>query len=164
VQTWRESLESAEEVALRASIRDTKLEISKLSVVADFVARSRLERKVVKMEKDLTTLQASAKSKSDTAISRVLSRYALPVVYVFLVIVFWNTPIATLPSAMLGPLGYPLAMPGWSRGTIGIIGWMTLSHSAVPRLLKVVLPKPREDPSASKGIMAQALNALKAFK
>jgi hypothetical protein len=104
-----------------------------LSPVADFVEISKLQRTTVKLTKELEAASAvrSAKSKG-TGSSSSVSRLLVPAVYGLAVFVFWGTPIARLPSRAFWPITKFLAFPGWEAGTVGIVGWLTLTHAAIP--------------------------------
>lgn len=94
---------------------------------------SKLERSIVKSEKELAALKVGREKPASTVDaagfvedSRV--RYML---FGLLVLAYWSTPIATIPARLIGPAAWPLSFPGWPRGTIGIIPWIGLLNSAV---------------------------------
>lgn len=131
-----------------------------LSVVSDFVQRSKLERQLVKLEKDLKTAAgARAAAVKAADIPSLLSRYAVPALYLLLAMTFWNTPVAVIPPSLIGPLSYTLAFPGWPRGTVSIVAWLTICHSTLPRLLAVVLPAPKQDTQAG-GMLGKIMSML----
>jgi hypothetical protein len=124
---------SPQEAALLAEIAAAEAEEAGLSKVSDFVRVSLLQRKVIKLLKELAArsgLRAASAAKFDGAAA--LSRFARPAVFAALTAACWGRPLATgLPAHALGPgAAVALAFPNLRAGDLGVVAWLAVSAAA----------------------------------
>lgn len=108
--------------------------------MSDFVEVSKLERSIVKLEK-----QVDAEKKA-TAAARGAAyggyggalRNVQVALYAVVLALHWSTPVATLPPWAAFPFGWLLSLPGRQPGTIGMGGWCFLCHLVVTRVADAI--------------------------
>jgi hypothetical protein len=156
---------SPQEAALLAEIAAAEAEEAGLSKVSDFVRVSLLQRKVIKLRKELAAragARATSAAKFDGA--AVLARFARPAVFAALAAACWGRPLAAgLPAHALGPgATAALAFPNLRAGEMGVVAWLAVSAAAssvivngVERALGLA-PKPE-----ASGVLSMLTSALR---
>jgi len=125
---------SGEEVGLEAEQRRLKAEIAPLSTVKDFVAKSLLERKLVKAEKEIARAAGArtARAGARWAPAPLLRRYVQPAVCALALAAMWHATPLRVPPALL-------PWPWVSRdGAVGPAVWLAavyaVTGAVVPRV------------------------------
>lgn len=153
------------EEELQRDISTARAQIRGLSKVADFVIVSKLERQAGKWEKELGQVRAAKAADASGASSpaAAVRSYVRPAALALLVLAFWGTPLASgLPVSALGPVAVFLSLPGWPRGTLGVVAWTMLCNSAAATAVAAaaraagVAPKKEE----AGGLMGMATKAM----
>ena len=124
------------EALLAADIRKLNAEIAKLSPVADFVAVSKKQRDVCKLEKALAAARAQGKKESSgrANIARILRWGVLPILQLIIVLLFWGQTVALLPS---GWFSWFFVVQQHSEG-VGLIAWLAIVNVAAPNVASQV--------------------------
>jgi hypothetical protein len=137
---------TGEEVASESRILALRAEVARLSPVADFVRKSKLERELGQLEKKLaqfrgegdhwardgSRLPPARGSRVDVA--ALLSRRALPLLCACACAAHWGAPVAVVPDRLLWPLGWALAR----RGAVGALLWCAACSAVAGRLVALL--------------------------
>ncbi|XP_043687313.1 protein GET1 [Telopea speciosissima] len=123
---------SAEEIKLRAEIKQLLKEASALSQPSTFAQAAKLKRTATAKEKELQKSQEMQNKKIFSHDKYLKAVMALKgITYLALIFWFWGIPLATFSPQLLQPLGKQLS---WSAGgpvngnaVVGIIPWIVLS-------------------------------------
>lgn len=102
---------------------------SQLGIPTDFVKKSKLERELIQLDKDLTPRKE--KLKEQAAEYESMAQKARYIVYVLLVAAFWRTPLLVMSPAATWPLSSFFAFPRLGPGAVGV--------SATIAMVKAVL-------------------------
>lgn len=100
-----------------------------LGIPTDFVKKSKLERELIQLDKDLTPRKE--KLKEQAAEYESMAQKARYIVYVLLVVAFWRTPLLVMSPAATWPLSSFFAFPRLGPGAVGV--------SATIAMVKAVL-------------------------
>ena len=147
-----------------------RLEVSRLSSVADFVKKSKLERELVKLEKELSQLRGEgdhwardgsrlAPARGGVDVAHLLSRRALPLLCAAACVAHWRAPMAEVPEGLLWPLGWALAR----RGAVGVVVWCAALHAVAGRLV-ALLPLQTKPRGEEGGMLGQLGSMMGLFK
>lgn len=149
------------EEELQRDIAAAKAQIRGLSKMADFVVVSKLERQVAKWDKELGQARAAKAADASGASSpaAAVRSYVRPAVLGLVVLAFWSTPLASgLPVSALGPVAVFLSLPGWPRGTLGVVAWTVLCHSAAATAVTAAAQAAGVAPKKEEGGLAGMAN------
>mmetsp|Transcript_76020 Transcript_76020/g.216991 ORF Transcript_76020/g.216991 Transcript_76020/m.216991 type:complete len:158 (+) Transcript_76020:330-803(+) len=126
------------ELELKASIREKKIEMRQYTTPALFVAKAKLERQVIKLDKDVLELQV-ARSRRRGTCSTVTTRikYAL---FLALVAMYWSMPLFELPASGLWPLSWFFGFPGHQAGSVGVVAGVLVASQGSSRFVGLLLP------------------------
>ncbi len=108
---------------------------------------SKLQRTVVKLEKELQAATKDRAGKTSMSDLRVM-KYSQPLVYLAIVFLFWGQPVAWIPSRTLFPLSLGLSV-GAPSNYVGVLPWCIICHvilsegvPAIARQLGWLPPQP----------------------
>ena len=124
------------EISLRKSIKDTKKELSKISMQDQFSLYAKTERKINKLSDKLTSC-TSARSVQVSKASWAFTITFHAILGLTLSITMWSyggTPVLVLPPAWTAPLTWPLSLPTGVPGGVGLPLWMGLTSAAAKML------------------------------
>lgn len=124
---------NAEELKLRAEIKQLLKEANAMSQPSTFAQAAKLRRKATAKEQELAKnqekLMKEMKSSYDTH-TKTLTVIKI-LTYFLLIIWFWLTPVASIPKQLLQPFGKILSWrsggPANENVMVGVIPWLILS-------------------------------------
>ena len=126
-----------EERATHATMREVKINIRKHRGPEAFVAKTKLERQLITLEKD-AAVHKEARSARKALWGGHLSK-AKHCVSALLVVYHWQTPLYMVPAWGLWPLGWLFAFPGHPTGSVGVIAGVIVSQFGASRVLSFFL-------------------------
>ena len=153
------------ETALEARTLELKRDIAALSTVSDFVAKSRRERELVKVEKDLLLIRGEGErwengvrlSQGRADVAQLLSRRAQPALLVALCALYWGTPMLQVPDRLLWPMGWALA----GRAGVGAAAWCAACSAVAARAVALLpLQTVKRGGAAGGGLMGSLMGML----
>eukprot|EP00088_Acartia_fossae_P013784 TRINITY_DN1729_c0_g1_i12.p1 TRINITY_DN1729_c0_g1~~TRINITY_DN1729_c0_g1_i12.p1 ORF type:complete len:179 (+),score=15.41 TRINITY_DN1729_c0_g1_i12:77-613(+) len=136
------------EISIIKEIRDLKQELSQISMMDEFAAYAKTERKINKLTEKLELYKVARKTSSDKAsfAIKITLNSLLGMVSLMSVWSFWEEPVITLPTQWVWPLGWFLSSPGVKiAGGISLPIWMMLCRSCLrmlPELPKMMVASP----------------------
>ncbi|XP_006340002.1 uncharacterized protein [Solanum tuberosum] len=124
---------NAEELKLRAEIKQLQKEANAMSQPSTFAQAAKLRRTAAAKEQELAKNQEKLMKEMKSSYDK--NRKALMVVkiltYFLMIIWFWRIPVASIPKQLLQPFGRILS---WQSGgpsnenvMVGVIPWLILS-------------------------------------
>jgi hypothetical protein len=128
---------TTEEREVHVSMRATKLEMRKHRGPEAFVTRTKLERKLIALEKDAASCKDARFAQRAFWEARMSkAKYCL---YAGLVALHWQSPLITLGSSSSGwglwPLGWMFRFPGHPPGSVGVVAGVLVSQQGAARVL-----------------------------
>jgi len=124
------------EISLRKSIKDMKVELSKISMQDEFALYAKTERKINKLTQKLSSCTGARSvqvSKASWAFT-ITFHAILTLLFMMTMWSFGGTPVMVLPPAWTAPLTWPLSLPTGVPGGVGLPLWMGLTTSTVKML------------------------------
>ncbi|TFJ84781.1 hypothetical protein NSK_003813 [Nannochloropsis salina CCMP1776] len=105
------------------------LAMKSLGIPTDFVKKSKLERELIQVEKDLAPRreQVLARAKDYDALASRL-QYG---VYALLVIVFWRTRLVVMSPAATWPLSSFFGFPRLGLGAVGVSAVISMAKAVI---------------------------------
>lgn len=155
------------EVAAEARVAAVRAEVARLSPVADFVKKSKLERELVRLEKELAQLRGEGDhwdregsrlppARGGPDVAHLLTRRTLPLLCAAAAALCWGSPVLRVPDKLLWPLGWALAR----GGGMGALAWCAACNSVAGRLV-ASLPLQTKKRGEEGGILGSILGMLK---
>lgn len=127
------TLQTLEEAAIDRSLQQLRTDISKLSIVSDFVEVSLKKRQIVKLEKQAAAAAMERQAARAQPAASMLLAYAAPLCYALIAIMCWGNAVAAVPVGLLGWLAPLVSLPDCSAGTISVAAWCAVCHAVAAR-------------------------------
>jgi len=127
------------EIEMIKEIRDLKQRLSELSMMDEFVAYTKTERKINKLTEKLDLYKSARKTSSDKASSaiKITLNAFLGLITVMSMWSYWEEPVIVLPSQWVWPLGWLISSPGVKvSGGVSLAVWVMLCRSSLRMLPK----------------------------
>ncbi|KAL2920762.1 Tail-anchored protein insertion receptor WRB [Bienertia sinuspersici] len=123
---------SAEEIKIRAEIKQLLKEASSLTQPSTFAQAAKLRRTAAAKEKELTKYQEQQMLLRKSAYDPYM-KYVTPALTCLLLVVwFWNYPVAAISKELVQPLGYMLSFKSGgsseAKVMVGILPWLVLCY------------------------------------
>jgi len=127
-------------ISLRLELKSCTDELRAMSMVDEFARYARMERQITKL-KDQISVVSKKKSETGLKISIIVRivYYAIQVL-VFLTILYMyrDIPVATLPPNWIYPLGFIVSYPTNVDGAVSIVFWLLVCRSVVSQGSKLL--------------------------
>jgi len=129
---------------LRKEIQQLKIEANKYNSTDHFVEYSKIQRKIIQKQKELDKLLLAPDNNNDNLntstfswLPPMLLKY---LVTIFLVVIFYSTPVLVIQKVeekgFVYFLIWPFSLPSWPIGTVGAIPYITIVNQIVHLAIK----------------------------
>jgi hypothetical protein len=121
VLRWRENRLTPREQELLAQHGDLVRQEKKLDACSNFVARSQVQRKAVKIEKEMDAIKAArAPAAGSGGLLFTVLRPAATVACAWL---WWGVPLVQFRPVRMWPISRMFALPNLPAGAVGVMAW-----------------------------------------
>jgi len=137
--------------SLRLQLKSMTEELRAMSMVDEFAKYARMERQITKL-KDQISVISKRKSETTLKISVIVRvTYYVIQILVFLVLLYLyrDIPVATIPPNWIYPLGFIVSYPTTVDGAVSIVFWLLVCRSVVSQGPKLFQFFPLFHPSPS---------------
>jgi len=134
--------EGKSERQVRQEISKLKLQLQALSMVDQFAAYAKLQRKINTLQqqyKDRVSQRVAGEQKVRMVLGGCV-RSVIGLMCVWLVWEYRSDSVASLPPTLMWPLGPLLALPSCQLGQVSVVVWLGVVRSVCQRLAAYISP------------------------